>query len=269
MCPFRQPLARYLMPGFLAPFFGIPPMMYRAHHVLMHHRENNVFPHDLSSTEPYRRDSLAHWCCYWLKYQALFLLLPAYAARRGQWRTAATVVCGGCLYAFCAWWLFANGHGIFFAWQLVAPFLVTSIALMFGNWSQHMFVHPDVAKMRGDMRSIEYNCKITMNVINHWNNRRTFNDGYHITHHVHPWCHWSELPRKFVAELDKYAEHDAVVFEGTDFFEVGFNVMIRTMWDAEGAWRWVNRHFVHLTARKRSPAQVRAFLEARLAPVRA
>lgn len=38
----------------VAPFMGLPTGMYNLHHVVMHHRENNVMPWDLSSTEPYQ-----------------------------------------------------------------------------------------------------------------------------------------------------------------------------------------------------------------------
>ena len=69
--------------------------------------------------------------------------------------------------------------------------------------------------------------------------QRTFNDGYHVEHHLHSRRHWTEarvyrllschtqnsrgatlmfvvraqLPGNFMANVDKYAEEDAVVFE--------------------------------------------------------
>ena len=67
---------KYLLPYGLCPFFGIPPGMYRLHHVVMHHIENNVFDEDLSSTEPYRRDSFAHWLVYFARCAPLLLRTP-------------------------------------------------------------------------------------------------------------------------------------------------------------------------------------------------
>jgi hypothetical protein len=44
-------------PYLLAPLFGVPPGVYRLHHVIMHHVEDNAAGWDLSSTEPFQRDS--------------------------------------------------------------------------------------------------------------------------------------------------------------------------------------------------------------------
>ena len=68
-----------------APFYGLPMGMYHAHHVVMHHIENNVFPSDLSTTEPYQRDSPSHFLVYWLKYWASVVLLPLYALRKRRY----------------------------------------------------------------------------------------------------------------------------------------------------------------------------------------
>lgn len=38
--------------------FGVPFGLYRPHHVVMHHVEDNTSPWDLSSTETYQRDSV-------------------------------------------------------------------------------------------------------------------------------------------------------------------------------------------------------------------
>ena len=34
-------------------------------------------------------------------------------------------------------------------------------------------------------------------------NMVTFNDGYHITHHVNSHCHWSQMPMHFIKNIDK------------------------------------------------------------------
>jgi hypothetical protein len=48
-------------PYFLAPLFGLPSGAYRLHHVVMHHIEDNAAGWDLSATEGFQRDSLAHF----------------------------------------------------------------------------------------------------------------------------------------------------------------------------------------------------------------
>jgi hypothetical protein len=45
----------------LAPLYGVPSGLYALHHRGMHHCEGNAARRDLSSTEPYQRDSLLHF----------------------------------------------------------------------------------------------------------------------------------------------------------------------------------------------------------------
>merc|ERR1712166_1607160 len=72
-------------PMVLCPFFGLPSGAYNLHHCVMHHIENNVFPYDASSTEPYQRDSPVHFLHYWLRFLlAIWVELPYYAYTRGR-----------------------------------------------------------------------------------------------------------------------------------------------------------------------------------------
>lgn len=49
----------YYLPWIVAPFFGHSPELYYAHHIGMHHPENNL-KEDESSTMPYQRNSIKH-----------------------------------------------------------------------------------------------------------------------------------------------------------------------------------------------------------------
>merc|ERR1711924_276170 len=45
-------------------------------------------------------------------------------------------------------------------------------------------------------------------------NQETFNDLFHIEHHVSPNTHWAELPYKFLSLLPKHKEKDSLIFTG-------------------------------------------------------
>jgi fatty acid desaturase len=258
---------RPLMTWIMAPFYGIPTGMYRVHHIAMHHKENNAYPYDLSSTEPYQRDSALHFLHYLCMYWALVATLPYWAISKQRWNLFAEVAGGLCLWLGLQVTLFQYGYGMFAFYQFMMPFVISSLALMFGNWSQHMFISPIVATTTEGLHSYKYNCALTMNVMNHFDNQVAFNDGYHITHHIKPRCHWTELPLEFLNNLEQYAEHDPIIIDRAGFFDVGFNLVVRAKFDPEGAWKWLIDRFVHLTPEKRSDAEVKALLQSRMLPI--
>ena len=197
---------------------------------------------------------------YWLKHWAGTLLLPVYALRRGRWALAAATA-GGATVHFGAMALLYRSAPLFTGYALIAPSVLLSGALMFGNWSQHIFVAPEVATMPQVKKSYPFNAALTYNCMNTPDNQLTFNDGYHITHHINSRCHWLELPKQFLMHLEDYAAADAIIFDGLCFFEVGLHVML-------GNYRKLYEHFVHLTPEKRPFEQVEAELRRRLQPVR-
>jgi hypothetical protein len=232
----------------------------------MHHKENNLFGQDLSSTEPYQRDSIVHFLHYWLMYWGLIVTLPAWALCKGRMTVFFEVSFGLGSWLLLQVVLTCNGCGVYSFFQFFLPAVVASLALMFGNWSQHIFVHPLVAETSPDHR-YKYNCALTLNVMNHFDNQVAFNDGYHITHHIKPRCHWTELPLEFLNNLESYAEHDPIVFDRAGFFDIGFNLVLRAKFDPDGAWKWFFERFVHLTPERRSDAEVKALLLERLKPI--
>lgn len=65
--------------------------------------------------------------------------------------------------------------------------------------SQHIFIDP--VAPRSDYH-LTYNC------VGAVDNQRTFNDGYHIVHHVNSKVHWADMPLQFQATLERHAAND-------------------------------------------------------------
>ena len=89
----------------------------------------------------------------------------------------------------------------------------------------------------------------------------TFNDGYHITHHVNSRIHWTEMPLHFIEHIDKYEEGDAIVLHGVNFEEVSFAVWGGKLPDLADK-------IVQLREVKRTKAELVEMLRERLKPIR-
>ncbi|KAL6753173.1 fatty acid desaturase-domain-containing protein [Haematococcus lacustris] len=204
-----------LVPYLLCPLFGVPPGLYRPHHVVMHHVEDNHGQWDISSTEPYQRDSFLQFLGYWCRFfVGAWLELPLYAARRKRSALSLSTLASEVLYWLLGAWLWRR-NTVATLWTLVLPFLLSSFLLSFGNWSQHVFIEPS----RPDSPyTSAYEC------LNCPDNQRTYNDGYHIMHHLNSRWHWSELPQRFISQLQQHDDNDALVFHSLGFFDVGLAV---------------------------------------------
>jgi len=237
-------------PYILCPVFGIPCGVYRLHHVIMHHLEDNICPMDLSSTMPYQRDSVLHFLMYWARHTfAVHLELPYYAIKTQRYDVAVQAAFSDVFWFAMVYYLYCINPTAT-TYTFILPYFISSFAMMFGNWSQHIFVDP--ARPTVDY-ALTYNC------INHIENLYTFNDGYHIVHHINSRIHWAEMPQRFLKELPKYAEEGAITFSGLHFFQVGLYVFT-------GQWSALAKAYVHLTDSPMSDEEVIKMLKSRLVP---
>jgi len=230
----------YLVPYFLSPLYGVPSGVYKLHHCVMHHLENNVFPWDISSTEPYDRSSIFGFLSYWMYWiWAIWVLTPIYLVKREKWSYFKKCVKNlvgffavvGVLYMY-------NPMATFYV--LLVPLAIATLALSFGNYSQHIFINPANPKSN---YGLAYNC------VNCPDNMKTFNDGYHIVHHIHSQMHWSELPHGFLKDLKKCIEEDAIIFNGIGFFDVGFFVVT-------GQFSRLAKHYVNIGNKYKSEEDI-------------
>jgi len=236
-----------VVPWFLAPFFGQTPNTYFAHHMAMHHREENL-EDDLSATLRFRRDRFGHWLRYYVRFLFIGLgELGVYFWKKRQKKQLTRIIVGEVTFwAVVAASAFFNPGAAFVVF--VVPVVIMRGMMMAGNWGQHSFVCPEKPED-------PYRASITC--INTRYNRRCFNDGYHVLHHLQPRCHWTEHPIEFEKDLAEYGRHDSIVFDGLDFFQVFTNMML-------GRWNKLADHFVKLPgAPERSREQVIEFLRSR------
>ena len=240
-----------VIPWLVGTAFGQTPTAYFVHHMGMHHREGNLLA-DLSTTMPYQRDRFTHWLHYWGRFMTLCLFeLVRYHHRGGREKMVRRLIVGEGAY-----WLFAAALAIWVHFEVtlivfVFPVIVMRTLMMAGNWGQHAFVDPD------DPVS---DFKNSITCLNSRYNRRCFNDGYHIVHHVKPSMHYTEMPVEFAQNQALYGQHDAIVFDRIDFFEVWLLLML-------GKKKTLAAHFVQLPgAPRRSEAEILALFERRLRP---
>jgi fatty acid desaturase len=239
------------IPWVLGPFFGESPETYFAHHVGMHHPENNL-EDDISSTLPYRRDSVRGFLSYFLRFFFVGLVeLTGYLARKRRRSLMVRTVIGELFfYAVAVALFFVNWRATLTVFAV--PFIVARFAMMAGNWGQHAFI---------DEVSPANSYRNSITCINSSYNRRCFNDGYHIGHHLKATRHWTELPEEFLRNGATYAAEDAIVFAEIDFFGVWLCLMLKR-------YNWLARRFVHLGEVDRSEEETIALLQSRTRWVR-
>lgn len=236
----------------LAPFFGLPPGVYKLHHLSVHHKGNNHSEKDFTSTEKYQRDSVLHFAHYWATFVfCVFVRLPLYAYNNGRMQKLRSVVAGfGASACVCCVLYRANPVGVWYVFLL--PMVVSSLLTSFGNFCQHLFI---------DGEFPDRNHALTYSIINSTSNQQSFNDGYHVTHHINSGLHFTQLPIEFHQNLERYAQEGSIVFENTSFFGIGVCVFLH---DFNGlARRWVDIG----TGKPKTRHEIERLLRKRLRPV--
>jgi fatty acid desaturase len=246
----RYRLLNHWIPWVLGPFFGETPETYYAHHVGMHHIENNLAD-DLSSTMRYRRDSVLGFLHYYGSFMATGLLsLAKYMRAKKRTRLYQKVFAGE-----VSFYVMVAALAVFVDWRpavvvFVAPLVIVRFLMMAGNWGQHAFIAPD---------DPANNYRNSITVIRCRYNERCFNDGYHIGHHVNAGRHWTEMPSDFEANQAEYARQGALVFEGIDFFGVWARLMV-------GNYDSLAKHIVSLGPERPAHEDIVATLKSRTRP---
>ncbi|MEO5930746.1 MAG: fatty acid desaturase [Candidatus Kapaibacterium sp.] len=242
----RYAWMRHYIPWVLGPLFGETPDTYYAHHIGMHHPENNL-DDDLSCTMRYQRDSLGDFGRYLFRFMIRVVPdLAVYLRRHDRAVLRRRMLAGEIsYYTTVAALLFVDWRATLIVF--VIPLLFTRFAMMSGNWAQHAFIDPaDPA-----------NCyRNSITCINSSYNRRCFNDGYHIGHHLKANRHWTEMPNDFLANRDRYADEGAIVFEKIDYFVIWFLLMIRR-------YDLLANHYVDLSGENPSREEIIDLLKSR------
>eukprot|EP00475_Leptophrys_vorax_P007164 TRINITY_DN14541_c0_g1_i2.p1 TRINITY_DN14541_c0_g1~~TRINITY_DN14541_c0_g1_i2.p1 ORF type:complete len:411 (+),score=31.16 TRINITY_DN14541_c0_g1_i2:285-1517(+) len=239
-----------LLPNIVAPFFGMPPGFYRLHHCVMHHVENNLASHDLSSTEPFQRDNFFHFCLYWWRFLFCAIVeMPYYAFSHG--RTELFVQAMIFLVPYASLLCLLPYAPVGLTWVYLGPFVLSSFLMMFGNWSQHIFIDP---------RNPRSNYALTYNCVNSPDNQKSYNDGYHILHHLNSQIHWLDLPVRFMETMDIHAKEDAIIFKTLHFMDVGILVFT-------GQLRKLAKYYVNIGQPQRTEDELVEMFKERLKPI--
>lgn len=240
----------YLIVWILGPLCGQTPETYFAHHIGMHHQEENL-PNDLSSTMKYRRDSFVDFLRYFGRFYFYGLVeLGQYLINKRRNKIFRKMVLGeiawyGLIILLCI-----------FNWRatlvvFIIPLVVTRFMMMNGNWAQHAFISPTEPNN-------DYQNSITC--INSRYNRTCFNDGYHIGHHVQASRHWTDMPKDFLQNKQRYIDEKAVVFRKIDYFAIWIFLMLKR-------YDWLAHFFVDLdTQNPRSQSEIISLLKQRTQP---
>jgi fatty acid desaturase len=236
----------HYIPWVLGPFFGESPETYFHHHIGMHHTENNLSA-DLSSTMAYQRDNLKDFLTYFGRFILMGIVeLSMYFKRKKQSKFLIKIRLGE--FSFILMCLVLS----FFNWKatlvvFVIPFFFVRFAMMAGNWAQHAFI--DASDPGNSYRN-------SITCINSVYNKKCFNDGYHIGHHLRPGMHWTEMPKNFLDSIEAYVLNKSVIFKELDYFFIWFLLMTHN-------YNYLASKFVDLNNSYQNKEEIIAFLRSR------
>ncbi len=230
----------------LGMIFGHTPRSYFSHHIGMHHVEGGLEP-DTSCTHHFRRDSVFDFTRYVLRFLTIgFIELARYLRMKKMDHLRRDLIRGDLVF-----WLIVICCAVFH-WKativvFIASVVYTRFLMMAGNWGQHSLVDPS---------SPDNVYRNTITCINGFYNKWCFNDGYHISHHIHPTMHWTEHPNSFKKNVDSYVKHSAIVFHTIDFFGVWLLLMTKQ-------YRLLARYYVQLGTQHMSTDDVVRLIRSR------
>lgn len=228
---FKKQFAKlnHLIIWLLGPLCGQTPETYFAHHIGMHHQEENL-PQDLSSTMKYQRDSFVDFIRYFLRFYFCSIVeLSHYLIKQDRKKIFKKMILGELTWYLLVILLYL------YHWQatlvvFIIPLVVTRFMMMNGNWAQHAFISQE---------SPNNNYTNSITCINTRYNRTCFNDGYHIGHHIRAGRHWTEMPGDFLKNKQTYIKEQAVVFRKIDYFVIWIFLMLKR-------YDWLAKFFVNL-----------------------
>jgi fatty acid desaturase len=222
-------LGNHYIPWILGPFFGQSPETYYAHHIGMHHVENNL-EEDKSTTMYFQRDSFRSFMHYFLNFFFIGLTtLVEYLRGKNRNKLAGQAIRGEILFIVgCVLLSIVNFPATFVVF--IFPFLFSRFIMMLGNFTQHAFI---------DVDEPDNIYKNSITCINTKYNKKCWNDGYHAAHHLRPSMHYSNYPIFFEENTEKYAANEAIVFDGMDYLKI-FYYLMNKRYDV------LAKHFVNL-----------------------
>ena len=242
---------------FIGIWHGLPYFdCYNAHHCIMHHQDNNEDSMDESSTEAFQRDNIIHFIIYWLKHITINNYYIIYNCFKKKYYKLGLITLIQ-LFFVIKYIIFSKN--LYVIYSIKIPTIITSILLMFGNWSQHIFINPENPRV---------NKNLTYNTIGSDEQQIVFNDGYHIIHHENPSIKWFELPIKFQNNLKEFETQSSIRnlginFENTTFMEIGYNIFTNN-------YEKLFNNYIHLNKdvkKPQNPNELKIYLKKFLKPI--
>lgn len=194
----------------VCPFFGNTPETYFAHHIAMHHVENNMEA-DASSTLEYRRDSPIDFIRYFMRFLFLgFVQTFLYFFTRKRKHFYMRLTFGEfAFYMICVGLSFISFKATLMIF--IIPVIYARFIMAMGNWTQHSFINKEDPDCHF---SSVYNC------INNVYNKNCWNDGYHSIHHLNPGLHYTDIPSTFLKNKDNFVKHKTFIFDGIHYLHI-------------------------------------------------